>query len=219
MMKAYLDNNVLVDIEEGRYKTEDFLTSPDIEYYYSDAHMNELLEAKGNPKVLQEGRLDLIAKLCGLNYICSGAITKPEFMLKDCRETYRLNDNPLRLFINRAVSESVESFDIIREKIGLDSKLFNNEEPAHVLQMIDERMQKQCKLGLLEYLYMTEAYGRALYGTLLNIVDMANYWKDTQTKHSGVARLCDASHAYAAQIVTFPINVNFPFLGQSSIRL
>jgi len=199
-MKAYLDNNVLVDIETGKYKLEEFLVKPDIEYYYSDAHMNELLEAKGNPKVSQDGRLDLIAKLCGQNYICSGTVTKPEFLVKNCREMYRLNDNPLRLFINKAVSESVESFDTVRVEIGFDSKFFNNEEPANVLQMIDERMQEKCEMGLLEYLYRTEAYGRALYGTLMNIVDMANYWKDTQTKHSDVARLCDASHAYSAQI-------------------
>ena len=199
-MKAYLDNNILVDIEAGKYKIDIFLSRSDIEYYYSDAHLNELLEAKGNPKVSQEGRLDLIAKLCGQNYICSGAVTKPEFLMKDCREMYKINDNLLRYFINRAVSESVESFEIVREKLGFDSKFFNNEKPANVLQMIDDRMQEKCEMGLLEYLYRTEAYGRALYGTLMNIVDMANYWKDTQTKHSDVARLCDASHAYSAQI-------------------
>lgn len=69
-----------------------------------------------------------------------------------------------------------------------------------MLQLIDEKMGEKLGMGLLEYLYRTEAYGRALYGTLMNIVDMANYWKDTQTGHSDVARLCDASHAYSAQI-------------------
>lgn len=64
MMKVYIDNNVLVDIEEGKYKVEDFTIRPNTEYY-SDAHMNELLEAKGNQKVSQEGRLNLIARLCG----------------------------------------------------------------------------------------------------------------------------------------------------------
>lgn len=199
-MKAYLDNNVLVNIEAGKYCIESFLAMPDTIYYYSDAHMNELLEAKGNPKVSQEERLDLITKLCGENFICSGAITTPEFLMKDCREIYRINDNPLRVLINRALSNNVETFDKVRETIGFDSKLFNNEQSAHVLQLVDERMQEKLGIGLLEYLYRTEAYGRALYGTLMNIVDIANYWKDTQTTHSDVARLCDASHAYSAQI-------------------
>lgn len=121
-MKAYLDNNVLVDIEVRKYRIEDFITFANMDYYYSDAHMNELLEAKGNPKVSQEGRLELITKLCGQNYICSGAVKEPEFLVKDCRETYKLADNPLRVLINRAVSISVEVFDEICEIIGFDSR-------------------------------------------------------------------------------------------------
>jgi len=71
-MKVYPDNNVLVDIEAGKYSAEMFLSISDVVYYYSDAHMNELLEAKGNPKVSQKGRLGLISKLCGCNNILTG---------------------------------------------------------------------------------------------------------------------------------------------------
>lgn len=59
-MRVYLDNNVLIDIEQGKLNEEEFLSKPNKEYYYSDAHLGELLEARGNPKVSQEGRLDLI---------------------------------------------------------------------------------------------------------------------------------------------------------------
>ena len=199
-MKVYLDNNVFVDIEARKYRIEDFLAIPDTEYFYSDAHMNELLEAKGNPKVSQDGRLELITKLCGQNYISPGTVNVPEFLVKDCREIYKLVDNPLRVLINKTIYSGTETFAAIREIIGFNSKRFNNEEPERVFQMIDERMQKKFDMGLLEYLYRTEAYGGALYGTLMNIVDIANYWKDSQTGHSDVARLCDASHAYSAQI-------------------
>ena len=67
-----------------------------------------------------------------------------------------------------------------------------------MLPVIDERMKDRLSLGYLEYLYRTEAIGRALYGTLMNMVDMANYWGDVKTDHSEVARLSDASHAYLA---------------------
>ena len=67
-----------------------------------------------------------------------------------------------------------------------------------MLSVIDERMKDRLGLGLLEYLYRTKAIGRALYGTLMNMVDMANYWGDVKTDHSEVARLSDASHAYSA---------------------
>lgn len=55
-MRVYLDNNVLVDIETGKFSVNTFSTIPHVEYYYSEAHLNELLEAKENPKVSQEGR-------------------------------------------------------------------------------------------------------------------------------------------------------------------
>ena len=44
MMKVYLDNNVLVDIEYGKCRVSDFLSKPYVAYYYSDAHLNELLK-------------------------------------------------------------------------------------------------------------------------------------------------------------------------------
>ena len=171
-----------------------------MEYYYSDAHLNELLEAKGITKVSQDGRLDLISRLCGKNYICSGVIAAPEFMEKDCREMYRVADNPLRAYINKTVSAGTAIFDEFREKLGFDSKVFNNESPKRVLQIIDERMVGIMKVGLLDYLYQTDACGRSLYGTLLNIIDTANYWGDVKIDHSEVAKLSDASHAYSAQI-------------------
>lgn len=200
MRKVYLDNNILVDIENGVYRMEEFLINPHVLYYYSDAHLNELLEAKGNQKVSQEGRLELISRLCGKNYICSGVVTTPVFIEKDCREIYKLADNPLRIFINQVVARGIDPLGMIRETLGFESKDFNNEKAENVLGIIDGRMKEKLGMGLLDYLNRTEAFGRALYGTLMNIVDMANYWGDVKTDHSEVARMSDASHAYAAQI-------------------
>ena len=199
-MNIYLDNNVLVDIEAGKYQLETFCALPNVDYYYSDAHLNELLEAKGNPKVSQEARLDLITSLCGKHYICSGVTKSPEFMEKDCREMYRLVDIPLRVCINMAASVGIDPLGMVREKLGFESKVFNNESPVRVLKIIDERMVEKLNIGLLEYIYQTDAYGRALYSTLLNVIDTANYWGDVKTDHSEVAKLSDASHAYSAQI-------------------
>lgn len=72
MYKAYLDNNIIVDIEDGAYTIEQFLNKNNYSYYFSQAHLEELLEAKDNPKVSQEGRLNLLAKLCGRNHILTG---------------------------------------------------------------------------------------------------------------------------------------------------
>ena len=82
-MKVYLDNNVLVDIETGEFSVDTFSAMPHVEYYYSEAHLNELLEAKGNPKVSQGGRLSLISQLCGRNNILTGGFEAPEIYEKE----------------------------------------------------------------------------------------------------------------------------------------
>lgn len=201
-MKVYLDNNVFVDIEAGKCSAEMFASFPDTEYYYSDAHMNELLEAKGNPKVSQEGRLNLISKLCGRNNILTGGFEAPEFLEKDPEEMYRLCDNPLRAFIAQRVNTGDELFMELRERLGFDSTVFNNVSPDLVLEMIDDKVKEKLdNLDLLTYLRATGAFGgKPLYHTLFNLIDSANYWGDKKTAHSNVARLYDAAHAYFAQV-------------------
>lgn len=192
---------MLVDIEAGKYSAETFLTIPDVAYYYSETHMNELLEAKGNPKVSQEGRLRLISQLCGSNNILTGGFDAPEIFEKEPVEMYRLCDNPLRAFIAQQVNTGDDLFMELRERLDFDSTIFNNVSPDLVLEMIDEKAKQKLNIDLLTYLRATEAFGgKPLYHTLFNLIDSANYWGDRKTAHSNVARLYDAAHAYFAQI-------------------
>lgn len=201
MMRVYLDNNVLVDIEQGIFIVEDFLAQPNTKYYYSDAHLGELLEARGNSKVSQEGRLDLISRICGQNCILSGVLNDPEFIQKDVREMYRIADTPLRSVINSMAAKGANIFEKVRIELDFESRQFNNEPQEKVLGIIDERMKEKLGIGLIPYLLSSEAFGgKVLYYTLLNIIDTANYWGDDKTDHSEVARLYDASHAYSAII-------------------
>lgn len=201
-MKVYLDNNVLVDIEAGKYSAEMFMSMSDVAYYYSDAHMNELLEAKGNPKVSQKGRLGLISKLCGCNNILTGVCDVPEIYEKEPLEMYRICNTPLRAYIAQQVNTGDELFAELRDRLGVDSTLFNNVSPSRVLKMIDEKVKEKFdNLNLLTYLRATDAYGgKPLYHTLFNLIDSANYWGDKKTEHSNIARLYDAAHAYFAQV-------------------
>lgn len=200
-MKAYLDNNVLVDIETGKYSVEDFLSIANTVYYYSDAHLGELLEARDNPKVSQKGRLDLITKLCGNNCVLTGVLNAPEFFIKDVEDMYHLADTPLRTVINRMAMNGVIISEKVRVELGFESREFNNEQPEKVLGVIDDRMKEKLGIGLIPYLLRSEAFGgKVMYYTLLNIIDTANYWGDTKTNHSEIAQLYDASHAYSASI-------------------
>ena len=201
MRTVYLDNNVLVDIENGIYSTELFLNKTENKYYYSQSHIGELLEAKNNHKVSHMGRLNLIGRLCGKNYILPGGIKEPEFFDKKPSEMYDLIDKPSQQYISQVVSQLNESFEKVRKVLGFDIIQFNNVPPEQVLNQINDRMIERLGRNLISFLLETESEsGRALYYTLLQIVDMSNYWGDRKTEHSNVARLYDASHAYFAQI-------------------
>ena len=201
MKKVYLDNNVYVDIEMNNLKIEQFESKKDCSYSFSDAHLCELLEAKGNKRVSQEGRLALISKLCGRNNILTGGFDKPEFFEKEPVEMYRLCDNLFRSFIAQEVNTGDELFMEMRKRLDFDSAVFNNESPERALGIIDERLKKIFNIDLLTYLGRTGTFGgKPLYHTLFNLIDSANYWGDKKTNHSNVARLYDAAHAYFAQV-------------------
>ncbi len=202
MYKAYLDNNIIVGIEDGDYSVEQFLNKNDYSYYFSQVHLEELLEAESNPKVSQEGRLNLIAKICGRNHILTGDDNKPEFFDKEPIEMYRIVA-PLRQFLNPAVAVNQGNLlaKKVRQLFGFEAKQFNNESPEKVLSIIDAKMKEKLNLNIVSYLKETKAYNNStIYHTLLQLINMANYWGDKDTSHSNVARLYDAEHAYFAQL-------------------
>lgn len=107
----------------------------------------------------------------------------------------------IRQLIHQAVNQYNEIAPRARQELGFDTLQFNNESPENVLRLIDKRLKETSGIDLITYLKETEAYmGRALYHTLMQLIDMANYWGDKKTIHSDVARLYDSSHAYFAQI-------------------
>lgn len=200
-MKVYMDNNVLVDIEVGKYSVENFTGMSGATYYYSDAHINELLEAKGNPKVSQRGRLSLISQLCGCNNILTGGFEAPEIYEKEPVKMYKLCDTPMRAFIVQQVNTGDDLFMKLRKKLDFDSTIFNNVSLELVLEMIDERVKQKLNIDLKTYLKAMDAFGgKPLYHTLFNLIDSANYWGDKKTSHSNIVRLYDAAHAYFAQV-------------------
>ena len=201
-MNVYLDNNVFVDIEMGALTEEQFLSIPNSNYYYSDAHIGELLEAIDNPRVSQEGRLSLLSRICGKKEILTGCLEKPEFFERKVTEVYRVSKLiPFQRIINQMAENGYDVYMKIRSQLGFDSTIFNNENKEKVLVIIDKKMKEKMGVGLLSYLQATEAFGgKSLYYTLINMINTANYWSDKKKPHSEVARLFDAFHAYFAQI-------------------
>ncbi len=185
------------------YSLEQFLCKERYAYCFSYAHIKELLEAKGNPMISQIGRLNLLSKLCGKNHILTGFDDTPEFFNKEPIEMYNIAGNYgfLRQTIHQTINRYNDIAMKVRQELGFDATKFNNESPENVLKFIDVRMTKKSGINLITYLKNTEAHmGSALFHTLMQLIDMANYWGDKKTIHSDVARLYDSSHAYFAQI-------------------
>ena len=209
-MKAYLDNNVWVDIEYGNYSIEAF-RQVDIEYFFSDNLVEELLEAEGNPMVSPQMRLKMIDSLCGQNFILAGSLNKPDLTVyQSAFERYSELQKPLyRQMRNNIKKGQIEVDKLDRERLlklfGLRRIEMNNIAPVEILGKVDILLEDVNINGVNHYLLLCEAQGRAVYLTLFNLLDYLCYWPDKKTERSAIARCVDASHAYSAQVCDYLI--------------
>ena len=82
IMRAYIDNNVLISIEEDNYCLKDFKI-PGVEYYFSNAHIRELLNGVDKSiQGLKERRLLTIKSVSGSKYLFQD--TNSSIQLADC---------------------------------------------------------------------------------------------------------------------------------------
>ena len=203
--KVYLDSNVLIEIENNSLLEQSLMSIEDNAYFYSSAHVEELVVATDVSKVSHLERLMLIKRICGDRYILSKPNAIPEFFKKEPSDEYQLLSSPDMFFWRQQIQNTVNSKEnsivLFRELLGFDANQFNNEKPESVLRIIDDRMKGKFGIDLVSYLQQTEGVsGRPLYVTLIQLIDMAKYWGDVKTQHSNMARQYDASHAYFAQI-------------------
>lgn len=206
-MKVYLDNNIIVGLEEGDYNLSLFKSFSDVEYYYSAAHVDELIEGKDNPKISVDKRLSTISELAGTNHILNG-FQDPEIFAKSIHEMYALANSPLQTTIREQINSASNNFNVDNDRFLEILKLkrieVNNIKPRDIISEIDRRMLEAEnpaeRISVREYLFRTEAVGRSVYCTLFNLLDFACFHKDKPTAHSNIARMHDASHAYFAQL-------------------
>ena len=205
-MRIYLDNNILVDIENEIYSLKDFCSVPNAEYFYSEVHMDELMNGLDAHPELKVMRLHTIERLCCSSYILPG-------VLKEEMEIFSMSpqnafDLSMRFkFLHDHIYQFTRSMNINRDvflnSLELDKREIVNISPANILNVLDERMQEHWGYGIEMYLEKQEAdQNRTRYNTLFNLLDFVYYWRD----ESHTARLYDASHAYFAQICDFLVS-------------
>ncbi len=199
-MRVYLDNNVLISIEENVYGLKDFLSIPGAEYYYSNAHISELLNGvdKSIPD-LKNRRLSTIYSVCGNKYL----FQETAFILRLARcKPEQAYENVSRFdFMRGSINELAKSFTPNRagilEELQWEAKDVGNYSPEEIFEAIDKKYRaSKYHYGIKEYLSLSEAYTEStIYSSLFNLLDMVSYRKDKDN----VARLYDSSHAYYAR--------------------
>lgn len=199
-MRVYLDNNVLISIEERVYGLKDFLSVPSAEYYYSNAHISELMNGidKSIPG-LKKTRLSTINAVCGNKYLFQD--TTFTIRLARCTPEQAYDNVSQFGFMRGSINDLARSFTPNRagilEELQWDAKEVGNYAPEVIFDVIDKKYRaSKYHYGIEEYLLLSEAYTEStVYSSLFNLLDMVGYRKDK----NNVARLYDSSHAYYAR--------------------
>lgn len=199
-MRIYLDNNILIYIENGKYDLSQFLSVSDAEYYYSEIHMDELMNGLDTHPELKDIRLKTIGELCGSKYIVPDvAGYKMEIEERLPQSAFNLS---MRFkFIHDQIYLFSKSMKIERDVFLKELKMnrldVNNYKPTEILPLLDIKMNENWGYGIKEHLEKSVANtGRTVFLTLFNLLDFVCYWHD----EDHAARLYDSSHAYFAQM-------------------
>lgn len=196
----YLDNNIFIDIEDNVNSINDFLSIAGAEYYYSDAHISELLNGveKAIPK-LKERRLYTINAVCGNKYLFQDSPSRIRLARCSPEQAYEnvFQFDFLRRKINGLVSGFTPNRAGILEEFRWDAKEVGNYPANKIFEAIDKKYHaSKYHYGIKEYLILSGAYTEStIYSSLFYLLDMVGYRKDK----NNVARIYDSSHAYYAQ--------------------
>lgn len=199
-MKVYLDNNILVYLENGKYSLNDFLSDSSVEYFYSEIHMDELMNGLDKHPDLKEIRLRTIEQLCGSNYITPD-VASFEMEVEERTPLSAFNLSMRFKFLHDQVYQASKSMQINRDAFlnGLDLIKIevSNYKPTEIFKILDKKLHEKLGYGIDVYLEKSVANtGRTVFSTLFNLLDFVCYWHDKDS----VSRLYDSSHAYFAKM-------------------
>lgn len=224
-MVAYLDNNVIIDIEDGKLSIDDLnkLFQDEIKtIFYSSTHIIEAEEMSGNDFLQKlSKRFNTISKITGNNFLftddishqVSKQIVSPEEIFE--RHQYHTNG----LGVGRLQKPLVNSVDqdqrlLFRTLLEIDPKKINNYSAKEVVKQIHSKKEAFGNLTLVELIEQaskivnkTSASTFAKMVGTFEVLDLIGYWKDEYTVKSNFARAQDAAHsAYAAYCDYFVSN-------------
>ena len=214
MKKVYLDNNILVEIENGKMKLSDFLSISNVCYYYSPSHIEELIEGEYLEKMSVAKRLEVLETI-SKNHCIEDSYNTPTFTNSNPRQLYKKEKLPyicqIRTLLNNKISNLNVDKNVFVSFLDIKEKEINNIPPNLIFSVINEKLikssvgdkQQYIPINIQMFLKLNDAIGRAKFVTLFNLLDFSCWHKDKVNIHSNIARLHDASHAYYAQICDY----------------
>ena len=225
-MTVYLDNNIIVAIENGDYsfnQIKSILPDVKINFFYSSAHIFEVESFKGNPVI---SKLDLLSK----RFDSLRSIFKNNYLYLDLKENELLQiiEDPqevydtitlvpfgldaMKGFMNLFTKEEKEN---IRQQLGIEIQKINNYSPKEVIEHLNSKLTKwgtnQSFLDMIENSIQLNPNWKnfGLHNRIAGVfelLDMFGYWKDKETNTSNYARLWDADHCFFASYCDYFIS-------------
>jgi len=225
-MNAYLDNNIIVSIENGNIRISDLLNDIDSSitaFYYSSAHIQEAEEISADSEITRSERInrrmETIERVTNSNYLFHSPkdnkvfkiLEKPSSVLRTNRAVPFANQM-MKAMINM-ISEAQR--EQIRYVLGLDSKRLNNYKPEEVILHLNAKLNNS--EGSLSFMELIEK-GISLHpqgndfglphriAGIFELLDMLGYWTDKYTDKSNYARLWDSNHTFFASFCDYFIS-------------
>ncbi|WPR70557.1 hypothetical protein SLW70_11500 [Flavobacterium sp. NG2] len=224
MKTAYLDTNIIIEIEQGNISIENVIDNIDKEinqFFYSASHLQEAHEIKGTPKEIKERlekRFNTITKITNNNYlyhelktkIVHKLIEKPSIVYQTITDV-EFGQSAMKSMVN---STNEEQKSVFRNQLNLDITKLNNYSPSEVVEQINEKKDAFggfSLLGLIDHAIAqfpnNEDFGlHNKVAGVFELLDLVGYWKDKYNEKSNYARLWDSSHAYHASFCDYFIS-------------
>lgn len=212
---AYIDNNVVIDIEQGYISKDDLLANVDSnleDFFYSAAHLQEATEMTAETEEELENRLEkrfaTISSITNDNYLYTELPSHKIIVLKEkpsvVYETINFSSfgvSAMKGFMSIISESQKQDF---RNQIGIDPMRINNYNPSEIIEHINSKsdlMGGYSFIGMLEKARELHPQGEEMgignnFAAIFEFLDLVGYWKDQFNEKSNYARLWDSNHAY-----------------------
>jgi hypothetical protein len=223
-MKIYLDNNIVVAIENKEYSIADLkrlFPSENLKFFYSGGHIFEIEAFEGSSNIskadLTRKRVETIRSIFNKNYLSVEAINDKILLLeKDPKEVLELIQ-PSLVEINKqkkliTLFFSKDEKDNLRKQFGADILKISNYSPSAITGYLNSMLLDMDINSEFSYLVRSVVEDKSQLKLnmkivlLFEILDLFGYYKDKQTPSSNFARVCDAHHAFVSSYCDYIVS-------------